>query len=68
MTRDARLARDVNKYKGQWVAVDSAGKRVIGHGKTVGEAVSMAKTHHSAKAVVAKVPTKNIDTFFFWAK
>ena len=68
MTRDAKLARAVNRHKGQWIAVDSAGKRVVGHGKTVSEAASMAKEHHATNAIVAKVPTKNIDTFFFWAK
>ena len=65
MTKDARLAKAVNRHKGQWIAVDSAGKRVVGHGKTVGEAMSMAKENHAINAIVAKVPTKKIDTFFF---
>ena len=68
MTRDAKLARAVNKHKGQWVAVDSTGKKVVGHGKTVSEAVDMAKEHHITNAIVTKVPTKSINTFFFWAK
>ncbi len=68
MTKNAKLEKAVNRHKGQWIAVDSAGKKVIGYGKTVSEAASMAKTHHVPNAIVTKVPTKNIDTYFFWAK
>lgn len=52
--------RDLLKpYRGEWVALSHDEKRALGHGKTIAEALSMAKSKSpDEKPVLVKVPSE----------
>ena len=46
-------------YKGEWVALSHDEKQVLGHGKTIDEALSMAKSKSpDERPVLIKVPSE----------
>ncbi len=50
------LTKLLAPYKGEWVALSHDEKRVLGHGKTIEEALSMARKAEEGRPLLIKVP------------
>lgn len=52
------LSKILEPYSNEWVALSEDEERVVGHGKTVKEAIEKAKAKGVNSPVVTKVPTE----------
>ena len=50
------LTRLLAPYKGEWVALSPDETRILGHGKTIEEALALAKGKEEGRPLLIKVP------------
>ena len=50
------LTRLLAPYKGEWVALSSDETRMLGHGKTIEEALTLARGKEEGRPLLIKVP------------
>ena len=50
------LTRLLAPYKGEWVALSPDETRMLGHGKTIEEALTLAKGKEEGRPLLIKVP------------
>ncbi len=54
------LTRLLRPYKGQWVALAQDEKRVLGHGKSLDEALAAARKVEEGRPLLVKVPDESL--------
>ena len=53
------LPKLLGPYKGEWVTLSNDETRVVGHGKTIEEAIAQAKKQGENRPVLIKSPDRN---------
>ena len=54
------LTELLKPYKGQWVALSQDEKRILGHGKSLDEALAAARKVEEGRPLLIKVPDENV--------
>ena len=54
------LTRLLTPYKGQWVALSQDEKRILGHGKSLDEALAAARKVEEGRPLLIKVPDESV--------
>ena len=50
------LTKLLRPYRGEWVALSHDEKQVVGHGKTIDEAVGKAKKYGERRPIIVRAP------------
>ena len=54
------LAKLLKPYKGEWVALSQDEKRILGHGKSLDEALAAARKVEEGRPLLMKVPDESV--------
>ena len=54
------LTKLLKPYKGQWVALSQDEKRILGHGKSLDEALAAARKVEEGRPLLVKVPDESV--------
>ncbi len=54
------LTELLKPYKGQWVALSQDERRILGHGKSLDEALAAARKVEEGRPVLIKVPDESV--------
>ena len=57
-----RMTEDVLNYRGEWITLSGDLQKVVGHGKTLRESVTMAKESYEEHVFHLFVPKENMAT------
>ena len=54
------LTKLLKPYKGEWVALSQDEKRILGHGKSLDEALAAARKVEEGRPLLIKVPDESV--------